>query len=238
MRPARPSAARCGSMRRCSMRCKLKMGDDLLLGDAALKITRLIVVEPDRGAGFMSFAPRVMVNHADLAATGLVQPASRVTYRLAVASPIGRDADVAAYVRWAEAQVEQGPLRGVRVESMETGRPEMKPDAGPGREVPQPGRAAGGAAGGGGGGDRLARLRQRPPRRLRDAARAGPAAALDRAAPTRSSSACVGALASAVGVLLGLAVHYVFVWPARRAGERRAAARRGRGRRCSASASA
>ncbi len=105
---------------------KLKMGDVLLLGDAALKITRLIVVEPDRGAGFMSFAPRVMVNHVDLATSGLVQPASRVTYRLAVASPIGRDADVAAYVRWAEAQVEQGPLRGVRIESMETGRPEMK----------------------------------------------------------------------------------------------------------------
>jgi len=105
---------------------QLKMGDTLLLGDASLKIARLIVIEPDRGAGFMSFAPRVMLNHVDLAATGLVQPASRVTYRLAVASPIGRDADVAAFVRWAEAQVEKGPLRGVRIESMETGRPEMK----------------------------------------------------------------------------------------------------------------
>ncbi len=105
---------------------QLKMGDTLLLGEASLKITRLIVVEPDRGAGFMSFAPRVMVNHVDLAASGLVQPASRVTYRLALASPVGRDADVAAFVRWAEAQVEKGPLRGVRIESMETGRPEMK----------------------------------------------------------------------------------------------------------------
>ena len=95
---------------------QLKMGDALLLGDAALKIARLIVVEPDRGAVFMSFAPRVMLNHADLAATGLVQPASRVTYRLALASPVGRDADVAAYVQWAETQIEQRHLRGVRVE--------------------------------------------------------------------------------------------------------------------------
>ncbi len=105
---------------------QLKMGDTLLLGEAALKITRLIVIEPDRGASFMSFAPRVMLNHADLAATGLVQPASRVSYRLAVASPVGRDADVAAYVRWAEARVEKSALRGVRIESMDSGRPEMK----------------------------------------------------------------------------------------------------------------
>jgi putative ABC transport system permease protein len=105
---------------------QLKMGDALLLGDASLKIARIVSVEPDRGAGFMSFAPRVMIGHGDLAATGLIQPASRVNYRLAVASPASRDADVSAFVRWAEEQVEKQPLRGVRVESMESGRPEMK----------------------------------------------------------------------------------------------------------------
>jgi putative ABC transport system permease protein len=55
---------------------QLEVGDTLLLGDASLRIDRLIVIEPDRGAGFMSFAPRVMLNQADLDATGLVQPAS------------------------------------------------------------------------------------------------------------------------------------------------------------------
>lgn len=63
----------------------LALGDELLLGDASLRVTRLIVNEPDRGAGFMNFSPRVMVHRADLAATGLVQPASRLTYRQAVA---------------------------------------------------------------------------------------------------------------------------------------------------------
>jgi putative ABC transport system permease protein len=105
---------------------QLKMGDTLLLGDAALKIARIVAIEPDRGAGFMSFAPRVMVGHGDLAATGLVQPASRVSYRLAVASPASRDAEVSAFVRWAEDQTAKQQLRGVRVESMESGRPEMK----------------------------------------------------------------------------------------------------------------
>ncbi len=105
---------------------QLKIGDTLLLGDAALKIARIVAVEPDRGAGFSSFSPRVMLGHGDLAATQLIQPASRVGYRLAVASPAGRDADVSAFVRWAEEQIAKQPLRGVRVESMESGRPEMK----------------------------------------------------------------------------------------------------------------
>ena len=76
----------------------LKMGDALLLGDATLHISRIIVIEPDRGAGFMSFAPRVMLNQADLAATRLIQPASRVSYRFAVA---GSDRQVKAFVQWA-----------------------------------------------------------------------------------------------------------------------------------------
>lgn len=101
----------------------LKIGDPLLLGDATLTIAAAIVREPDRGTGFLSFSPRVMFNAADLDATGLIQPASRVTYRLAVAGP---DAAVAAFVKGAEARIKSDALRGLRVESLETGRPEMR----------------------------------------------------------------------------------------------------------------
>ena len=100
----------------------LQMGDDLLLGDSRLRITEIIVNEPDRGAGFMSFAPRVMIQQQDLAATGLIQPASRVSYRLAVA---GSDKSVASFVVWAQDEIKNTRLRGVRVESLEGGRPEM-----------------------------------------------------------------------------------------------------------------
>ncbi|MBN8495053.1 MAG: ABC transporter permease, partial [Burkholderiales bacterium] len=105
---------------------QLKMGDDLLLGDAAFEIAQIIVIEPDRGAGFMSFAPRVMLNQADLEATGLIQPASRVSYRLALAAPPGGDANLRAYLVWVEEQIKNVPLRGVRVESLQSGRPEMR----------------------------------------------------------------------------------------------------------------
>ncbi len=101
----------------------LKMGQALLLGDASFTIDRVLVVEPDRGAGFMSFAPRVMLNEADLPATGLVQPASRLTYRVAVAGP---DAAVADFSRWAQERIDSSGVRGTRLESLEGGRPEME----------------------------------------------------------------------------------------------------------------
>lgn len=104
----------------------LKVGDLLLLGDAALRITQIILIEPDRGTGVTSFAPRVMLNEADLASTGLVQPASRVNYRIAVASPGGNDEVVRNFTNWSEAQIKSQNLRGMRVESFASGRPEMQ----------------------------------------------------------------------------------------------------------------
>jgi putative ABC transport system permease protein len=189
---------------------QLKMGDTLLLGDAALKIARIVSIEPDRGAGFMSFAPRVMLGHGDLAATGLVQPASRVTYRLAVASPIGRDADVSEFVRWTEDAVARQQLRGVRVESMESGRPEMR------QTLDRAGKFLNLVA-------LLAALLAAVAVAI--ASREFAQAHLDDCAmlrvlgqPQRSIAwaytiefGAVGLAASAAGVLLGLAVHNVFV---------------------------
>ena len=102
----------------------LKIGQPLMLGDTQLTVARIIVVEPDRGAGFMTFAPRVMINQADLAATALVQPASRLNYRLAVAGD--NLAAVKRYVDWAKVEVEKPGVRGMRLESLEGGQPAMQ----------------------------------------------------------------------------------------------------------------
>jgi putative ABC transport system permease protein len=107
----------------------LQVGDKLLLGDAELRIGQIITAEPDRGAGFANFAPRVMLNMAGMAATGLIQPASRVTYRFAVAGTSSggpaADKDVNAFADFAKTQINTG-MAGVRLESFEGGRPEMK----------------------------------------------------------------------------------------------------------------
>lgn len=101
----------------------LSLGDPLLLGDAQLRISRVILLEPDRGAGFLNFAPRVMIHVDDLPATRLVQPASRIGWRLAVAGP---DPAVARFADWAVVEAKRPEVRGVRVESLEGGRPEMR----------------------------------------------------------------------------------------------------------------
>ncbi len=101
----------------------LKVGDFLALGSSNLIIDRIIVVEPDRGAGFMNFAPRVMINRADLAATALIQPASRITYRMAVAST--DQSKIKAFADWVAEREKSSEFRGLRLESLEGGRPEM-----------------------------------------------------------------------------------------------------------------
>ena len=103
----------------------LKVGDSLELGDATLRIAALIAIEPDRGTGFSALAPRVMLNVADLAATGLVQPSSRITWRLAVGAPNGDEKVADDYAQWAKAKIKGEGLRGMRVENLASGRPEM-----------------------------------------------------------------------------------------------------------------
>ena len=59
---------------------KLKVGDPLTVGEKQLTITHIITYEPDKKGDFYSFSPRVMINEADLQATGIVQPGSHVHY--------------------------------------------------------------------------------------------------------------------------------------------------------------
>ncbi|MFI8556754.1 ABC transporter permease [Pseudomonas putida] len=59
----------------------LKIGDSIEVGTKTLRMSRVLTYEPDRANNFYSLTPRVMINLADLKATGVIQPGSRVTYR-------------------------------------------------------------------------------------------------------------------------------------------------------------
>ncbi|VVO32456.1 ABC transporter permease [Pseudomonas fluorescens] len=59
----------------------LKIGDSIDVGVKTLRLTRVLTYEPDRAGNFYSLTPRVLINLADLEATGVVQPGSRVSYR-------------------------------------------------------------------------------------------------------------------------------------------------------------
>lgn len=106
---------------------KTTIGAPLKLGDKTFTIAQLISAEPDRGPSFANFAPRVMLSTADLAATGLVDNGSRVTYRMQVAAPSNNDlARVKQYEQWLKARIAAENIKGVRIESLENGRPEMR----------------------------------------------------------------------------------------------------------------
>jgi putative ABC transport system permease protein len=100
-----------------------KIGDTLSLGQARFRIDAVLLRELDRGAAFMNFAPRVMISLEDLPKTELIGLGSRVTYRLLVA---GSNAGVADYQNWVVNAIESDQLRGMRIETLETGQPVMR----------------------------------------------------------------------------------------------------------------
>ncbi|WP_339490643.1 ABC transporter permease [Pseudomonas sp. EL_65y_Pfl2_R95] len=59
----------------------LKVGDSIDVGNKRLTLSHVLTYEPDRAGNFYSLTPRVLINLNDLAATGVVQPGSRVSYR-------------------------------------------------------------------------------------------------------------------------------------------------------------
>ena len=72
--------------RRAMLSLGIDLGDAVEVGQTRLSITAVLEREPDVGNVFSQAAPRLMVHHDDLAATGLVTDTSRVEHALLVAS--------------------------------------------------------------------------------------------------------------------------------------------------------
>jgi len=57
-------------------------GDMITVGTASFKVSKVLNFRPDQGWSFVDLAPTLLINMADLESTGLIQPGSRVSYRL------------------------------------------------------------------------------------------------------------------------------------------------------------
>jgi putative ABC transport system permease protein len=93
------------------------VGSSIRLGKSELRVAAILTLEPERTANFFNIAPRVLMNLADVPATGLIQTGSRVSYYLYAA---GTAEQVAAL---------QGAItlgRGERLDTLESGRPEIR----------------------------------------------------------------------------------------------------------------
>ena len=84
---------------RLMQRLGLQLGDEVGIGALHLRVAARVVRFVDQSVGFASFAPRVILNAADLQATGLVQEGSRIGYRLAVAGDAQQVADLRAWLQ-------------------------------------------------------------------------------------------------------------------------------------------
>jgi putative ABC transport system permease protein len=95
------------------------VGKTIRLGRAELRVAAVLTLEPERSANFFNLAPRVMMNIADVPATGLVQTGSRISYFLYGAGD-------AAQMQALEKALAPQLGRGERLVTLESGRPEVR----------------------------------------------------------------------------------------------------------------
>ena len=95
------------------------VGDRIGVGTLSLTVAALVVQEPEASLNYLNSGPKVFFNLSQLGESGLVQPGSRITYRLVVA---GTPTSVEAFV------ARTRPLlgRGQRLETAADARPEIR----------------------------------------------------------------------------------------------------------------
>ncbi|MEP5321345.1 ABC transporter permease, partial [Marinobacter alexandrii] len=82
---------------------ELDIGDSLEVGNRNLKVSSLLVREPDGGFRLSALAPRVMMHVDDVTSTGVIQEGSRVEYVYLFA---GDDTVIEDYYQWLEPRLE------------------------------------------------------------------------------------------------------------------------------------
>jgi len=98
----------------------IDVGDKLMVGVAELLVAAVLNNEPEQSAGTLfGFAPRLLMNINDLPATQLIQPASRVHYRLLLAGDV--DSVAAMQDDW-----RQGLAPGESLRSIKDARPQVE----------------------------------------------------------------------------------------------------------------
>ncbi len=95
---------------------RLESDRTIQVGALELRVDRLLTYEPDRGAGFVDLAPRVLINRADLQGSQLLVPGSRAQYSLMLAG----ERDALRSIRALTAPP------GVTVRGPQDARPELK----------------------------------------------------------------------------------------------------------------
>ena len=73
------------------------IGTELAIGASKFRVARILISRPDQGATFIDLAPSLLMNEADIDATQLIQPGSRLTRSRLFAGP---RADIDSFEQW------------------------------------------------------------------------------------------------------------------------------------------
>ncbi len=106
---------------RLAARLNVAIGDVLAVGEAPLKVTAIIVQEPEVASGFFAIGPRLLIHLEDVPATNLMQPGNRASHRLLVAD-MSRRNQLDPYLAWARSELKPGQ----RMENVRDLRPEVR----------------------------------------------------------------------------------------------------------------
>ncbi|MET0377499.1 MAG: FtsX-like permease family protein [Spongiibacteraceae bacterium] len=89
---------------------KLRVGDNVAIGEANFRIGAVLVSLPDESGGFSGFGPRALMALDDLTSTQVVQPGSRVTWRYLFATPenVRDETALNNFGEWLQPQLTQG----------------------------------------------------------------------------------------------------------------------------------
>ncbi len=106
-------------------RLGLKIGDRVNIGEASFAIRSAVTSEPDKLAGGMGFAPRVLVSEEALRATHLLQPGSLVRwiYRVRLPDDSATDASAKAFIDATRAAL---PDAGWEIRSQSNASPQLE----------------------------------------------------------------------------------------------------------------
>jgi putative ABC transport system permease protein len=96
-----------------------KVGSQLSVGATTLRVGRVLISKPDQGSTFAELAPSALMNVADLPATQLIQPGSRVSYAGLFA---GERTEVTAFKAW----LQQHKTPGERVRDITDASPQLR----------------------------------------------------------------------------------------------------------------
>lgn len=88
----------------------LRVGDDLEFAAGTLRIAGSIESEPDTSSELLTLSPTLLVNRADVEGTGLLDPGSRISYRMMFA---GEPEAIAGFRQWLQPRAQGLRLVGL-----------------------------------------------------------------------------------------------------------------------------